>query len=1130
MSLERLAVDRQADDHKFLSKQSWRTKLHSKDDTSASKTAKKDQERAQEVADFLQPSIAKARAISPRIDTLNAQRWPAAVDVSGHENDSTLSHGSGQRKLNARSGRNKINLVVRFTASNPEIIGEGGDDAELPPNAVSRRGKGSQSCQASTNQRSIADGTPAGLRHAPTSTPQDGKRTRQETVHAAPVPLRRAPTGFPLDLGDQQIDHPPLGSTHPSESASVGNDMKRQNEPKYMHPQPTRTQRPAIRTEFEAKEISRLSSPSRIPSSPYDVSPVSPLQSSETAFDLDRNSPSGAQLEDTTVSPLSTPELEQEQTRRGAIPARPDFCLPSQQQDLRVLEPGKAPQQSQSIQKIPSSPETRQVVSGINAAPPPAIAAGPKRSPNCGPVLEDFGRRVEYLFPLFNLSPNSHDRSLSDWLVASVWWLLQARTQLEETMRLAAQSSEGKAFEEPLRLRAEQSWINLAKCWWIVNTFIPVSLKETSHAKSPSRQGKDDFDNEFGGIRQQIFDHLGSLVTSAQRGNLLPSSSEATTLNQNMNIKIWLEYPPLPRLISGLLNHGSSSLLEMSKFLPLGDTDQTYVYGRMFVEVTLLPENGNESTRFICALSILRDKAEWQVKASICSQNRLVQICIQNNVNSGPTWDDVHWKVKAHSLLVRIAGGTQLVLCLTDKDFKSLWGIYHHAQSFEKGIQACHDEVKVLQTAVKSCQYSDSPQSQNFPSGVVPGCRLYVFEKLAPRPSSDAMQSYHGGGFRLLVVTSPESKAVFRLDVRLGHGELLEFGFLRGKCGEHILRLQGRRDDSKFVFLLAFEQPTVLSTLWSIIHGGAPRKGENMVISRIPLKGFSIHPCLDNDEGESPHIMAPMTLNLQQISIIDEEASYSRSNPSSPSSRKLRICANGEMGVFTDGLSLETGPGELKVRMNAQNRTEVELIRAAQEDGISMCIAENRAQTQDPSSLLNLQRMIKSSSTIRNYLFQSLEDTHNFLRALTGFSVLYDGIASTFAISRRRMVVPIYKRWAATGPRIQILRHEKIVQLVAFFEKFNYGSCMNFQLKGTDVFENFSKSGKFYLRIVDAKFALPKPVGGGDSGFVCLDLPDYPGEHDDITLAFDDEADRDNFQKALPAPVGKFSRIGSLRK
>lgn len=103
------------------------------------------------------------------------------------------------------------------------------------------------------------------------------------------------------------------------------------------------------------------------------------------------------------------------------------------------------------------------------------------------------------------------------------------------------------------------------------------------------------------------------------------------------------------------------------------------------------------------------------------------------------------------------------------------------------------------------------------------------------------------------------------------------------------------------------------------------------------------------------------------------------------------------------------------------------------------------------------------------------------------------------------MVVPIYKKWEANLARIQIVRQEKIIQLIAFFGDFQHGTCMNFVLKGTDHIESFGRSGKFGVRIVDAKFALPKKDEDPGSDFVCLDMPEYPIEHDDITITFDKE-------------------------
>ena len=131
---------------------------------------------------------------------------------------------------------------------------------------------------------------------------------------------------------------------------------------------------------------------------------------------------------------------------------------------------------------------------------------------------------------------------------------------------------------------------------------------------------------------------------------------------------------------------------------------------------------------------------------------------------------------------------------------------------------------------------------------------------------------------------------------------------------------------------------------------------------------------------------------------------------------------------------------------------------------------------------------------------------------MTGFEVIFDALAVTFGITRRRMVVPIHKKWEAGYTRIQLVRLEdRQLQLLAFFEDFQHGHCMNFVLKGTDVYESLHRGSKSGIRFVDAKFPLPrlpadKDDDFDDMAFVCLDLPDLPGEHDDITLMFEKES------------------------
>lgn len=109
------------------------------------------------------------------------------------------------------------------------------------------------------------------------------------------------------------------------------------------------------------------------------------------------------------------------------------------------------------------------------------------------------------------------------------------------------------------------------------------------------------------------------------------------------------------------------------------------------------------------------------------------------------------------------------------------------------------------------------------------------------------------------------------------------------------------------------------------------------------------------------------------------------------------------------------------------------------------------------------------------------------------------------------MVVPIYKKWEATTVRVQIVQQDTVVQLLAFFEDYSHADAMSFALKTTDIFEQVEKAGKQAVKLVDAKFPLPpeadksKPPEAARR-FVCLDMPEYPGEHDDITVGFNSEA------------------------
>lgn len=204
----------------------------------------------------------------------------------------------------------------------------------------------------------------------------------------------------------------------------------------------------------------------------------------------------------------------------------------------------------------------------------------------------------------------------------------------------------------------------------------------------------------------------------------------------------------------------------------------------------------------------------------------------------------------------------------------------------------------------------------------------------------------------------------------------------------------------------------------------------------------------------------------------------------------------------------------------------LQMLRAPQED-MTISVDTRQAQPPIPDGLAELLRTINSSPTIRTYTLKSLPDLHAFQKAITGHDVRYDGAASLFAISRRRMVVPIYKKWEATSVRLQIVSHGTVVQILAFFEDFSHADAMAFQVKTTDVFEKVKgdKGAKYRVKLVDAKFSLPKREKDSDADaegglgtdstaawgkgvrrrFVNLERLDYTEEHDDITIGFENE-------------------------
>jgi hypothetical protein len=290
--------------------------------------------------------------------------------------------------------------------------------------------------------------------------------------------------------------------------------------------------------------------------------------------------------------------------------------------------------------------------------------------------------------------------------------------------------------------------------------------------------------------------------------------------------------------------------------------------------------------------------------------------------------------------------------------------------------------------------------------------------------------------------------------------------------------------------------------MYGKLTGTALAEGE-LVLAETKVKIFSIASC--TTEAKTTSWLKP--LDWQNARVVNE----GQANPEcikAALSENLRVVMDFKTGTLTD--RVDTSPGELKLRLDLRCLNELQILRQPQID-MTISLSESDVSKELPPELAEMLATIAKSASVRTYTFPSLNELHLFQAALTGFTIVFDSLVSSFNISRRRMVVPIYKKWDASTTRVLLVQRDKAVQLVAFFENFNHGDSMNFTLKSTDVFESFTRNGKFSLRIVDAKFPMLRRHGEGgkeaeiENKFICLDEVDYPGEHDDITIVFDDE-------------------------
>ncbi|KAI1376285.1 hypothetical protein F4677DRAFT_445543 [Hypoxylon crocopeplum] len=746
---------------------------------------------------------------------------------------------------------------------------------------------------------------------------------------------------------------------------------------------------------------------------------------------------------------------------------------------------------------LPSSPD--KTSRSLHDAVVAAVAAGDD-------ALETFIYRTKHLYELFRLHAEQF-RPLGtsrpeDVCRAALWWFLRGRASLETIIRSRPADPE----DTRLLMARYQAYTDLAKGYWLME----LALPEIAEGKySP-------VDGELGEVRQALISNLKKISGSMKRNGFLPP--EEPFLPQTMDKSIWVEYPSVSQDIIALLNGIWGSALTAAKqptrsmealeALPLGDTARYFNYGRVPADVYLM-ERGMDSsqTRFPCMLSITRSQTDPNLNFVIASQNGSVSLRIQSEKNAGLTWQDVRWRPEAFSLDVRLPRGFYLEIQCSQPDFRMLWSMYDFSSKVQAYLYPRKDETVKHTTTLRGFHYLDAnPQGRTFPKEPVGQCQIGLFERILKENSPTGPRTFHRG-YRLAVVTGPRIRTLSGISHFFPPQFPIQFAMLRGDQRAPALQLDFNDGKEQGRMILTFNDEEEREILLRMITGTYVHHDEE-VFAEVPLEGMNMSDGVGDTKGGFPAIQR---LPWQRARIINDK--YTGETPPTVLAEKLRVEVEsldrggvGVVGTITDRVNV--APGELKLRLGTKDILTLQVLRQAQLD-LTVSIHKQHVPQESHREFAGLQSTIQRGPTVRTYRFPSFKDLHAFQGGLTGYSVLFDGIAASLNISRRRMVVPVYKKWEAGTTRVQVVQQERTIQLLAFFEDWHHGQCMGFVLKGTDVFESVSRNGKAGLKLADAKFPLPRvPHDGGaktdDLAFLCLDMPDFAGEHDDITILFED--------------------------
>ncbi|KAL2057069.1 hypothetical protein ABVK25_002808 [Lepraria finkii] len=445
-------------ENRLLSKHKWRGKLFSTEWRSAESLESTDND----VANFLQGANAKPEAKSRPIAI--APRPSIAADARRFSvQSSPLENIDVYRRPKPRQNKG---MRVNFTTASPEIIGEGGDEAELPAREVSI------SYQRSVGPDRSKAREPA-LAFDKESSPEGEERPSESEGEALfrPTSLQRTP----IVLDDIPLETHRDDGYHDANAAdSVYSTSPGENYKPLPQPPIKRYEQHGY---HNVKEIRRKELPRDMPSTSDQVvdsdgrhgTNMGTSKGHGLVPSLDIASPDTIASNSGTPRPSPQPPANYQKVSSSSYGfpyAEPISQSPPKQADL-------PPQTRHQYTKEPSATTESKPLSLRN------VTRGLGED-----SLDDFDARVRRFNDIFRLGISAQTDMMKvpfvQWIRTATWWFLKGRGALESTVR-GRSSGAGRASPEPLSdpaVALKQAYVNLAKAWWIVREITPNHPEE----------------------------------------------------------------------------------------------------------------------------------------------------------------------------------------------------------------------------------------------------------------------------------------------------------------------------------------------------------------------------------------------------------------------------------------------------------------------------------------------------------------------------------------------------------------------------------------------------------------------------------------------------------------------------